>query len=235
MVVLTGAGISTGSGIPDFRSPGGIWEKFRIIDYSEFITSEAARLEDWRRRFFMEDQLGKVKPNIGHEMVANWVKAGKCSTLVTQNIDGLHFDAGTPEDVTIEIHGNARYAYCIDCDLRHEIAECRQQLETDGTSPKCFDCGGIVKSAVVMFGQAMPERQTKTAFEAAQACDLFIAMGTSLLVNPAASLPQIARDNGAKLVIINRETTPLDPIADLVIHEEIGEVMTKLKTSGEQA
>ena len=225
MVVLTGAGISTESGIPDFRSPGGIWSQFTIIDYAEFMASEEARLEDWRRRFFMEDQLGEVKPNVGHEKIAEWVRGGKCSTLITQNIDGLHQEAGTPAEAMIEIHGNARHASCAACGLRHEIAECRKQLEETGHSPRCRECGQIVKSDVVMFGQAMPVAETQAAYEAAQHCDLFLAVGTSLVVYPAADLPAVAKQAGAKLVILNRKETPLDGHADLVVHAGIGEVL----------
>ena len=228
MVVLTGAGISTESGIPDFRSPGGIWSQFTIIEYREFMASEEARLEDWRRRFHMEDQLGEVKPNTGHQKIAQWVRDGKCSTLITQNIDGLHQDAGTPADAIIEIHGNARHASCTACGLRHEIAECRKQLEETGRAPRCRECGQIVKSDVVMFGEAMPEAETRAAFEAVQTCDLFLAVGTSLVVYPAADLPMAAKDAGAKLVILNREETPLDRYADLILHAGIGEVLGAL-------
>lgn len=225
MVVLTGAGISTESGIPDFRSPGGIWSRFRIIEYGEFMASEEARLEDWRRRFFMEDQLGEVKPNAGHEKIAEWVRDGKCSTLITQNIDGLHQEAGTPDEAMIEIHGNARHASCTACGLRHEIAECRKLLEETGHAPRCRECGQIVKSDVVMFGEAMPVAETQAAYEAAQHCDLFLAIGTSLAVYPAADLPAVAKQAGARLVILNREETPLDRHADLVLNAGIGEVL----------
>ena len=223
VTVLTGAGISTESGIPDFRSPGGIWSKFRIIDYSEFMADEAARLEDWKRRFCMEDQLGVVKPNIGHEIIARWVRSGHCQTVITQNIDGLHQLAGTPEKAIIEIHGNARHASCTKCGLGHTIAECRKSISKTGRAPVCRKCGGIVKSDVVMFGQKMPEEETANAFRAAESCDLFIAIGTSLVVHPAASLPIAARRAGAKLVIINHEPTDMDPFADLLIHDGIGE------------
>lgn len=228
MVVLTGAGISTESGIPDFRSPSGIWSQFTIIDYAEFMVSEEARLEDWRRRFAMEDQLGEVRPNIGHEKIAEWVRSGKCSTLITQNIDGLHQAAGTPADAIIEIHGNARHASCTACGLRHEIAECRTQLEETGHAPRCRQCGQIVKSDVVMFGESMPAAETEAAFTAAQYCDLFLAIGTSLVVYPAADLPVAAKEVGAKLAIINREETPLDRYADLVVHAGIGAVLGAL-------
>lgn len=225
VAILTGAGISTESGIPDFRSPGGIWSRFRIIEYSEFMTSEAARLEDWRRRFHMENQLGAVKPNRGHKAIAGMVASGKCPAVITQNIDGLHQESGVPADRVVEIHGNARHALCIGCGLRHEIAECRQMLEATGKPPACRRCGGIVKSAVVMFGEMMPEQAFARAVKLAEACDLFIAIGTSLMVHPAASLPVYAIRSGARFAILNRDPTDLDGLADLVLNGEIGEVM----------
>jgi NAD-dependent deacetylase len=225
VAVLTGAGISTESGIPDFRSPGGVWSKYRIIEYPEFIRSEAARLEDWRRRFDMEDALGVVKPNRGHHWVAELVRSGKCPAVITQNIDGLHQQAGLAPENIIELHGTARHALCIECGRRHEIAECRAMLEETGRAPACTACGGIVKSAVVMFGEAMPVAEMARAEELARLCDLFIAIGTSLVVQPAALLPVWAKRSGAKLAILNREATDLDDFADLVIHAGIGETL----------
>jgi len=225
VAILTGAGISTESGIPDFRSPGGIWSKYRIIEYPEFMRSEAARLEDWRRRFDMEDALGTVKPSRGHAFVAGLVGSGKTPSVITQNIDGLHQQSGIPNECVIELHGNARHALCTACGLRHEIAECRAMLEASGHAPTCRACGGIVKSAVVMFDEAMPEAEMARAREIAELCDAFIAIGTSLVVQPAALLPVWAKRSGAILAILNREPTDLDPYADLVIHGEIGEVV----------
>jgi len=220
--VLTGAGISTESGIPDFRSPGGVWSKYRIIEYPEFMASESARLEDWRRRFDMEDALGVVKPNAGHRWIAGLVSSGKCAAVVTQNIDGLHQEAGIGDDKVVEIHGNARHAVCTACGLRHEIGECRTMLERTGRTPICKDCGGIVKSAVVMFGETMPEEAFARAVDLARSCDLFLAVGTSLVVHPAAMLPVHAVRNRARLAILNRDPTELDGFADLVIHAGIG-------------
>ena len=224
IVVLTGAGISTDSGIPDFRSPGGIWEKFRIIQYSEFMASEEARLEDWRRRFYMEDQMGEVKPNPGHKILAEWILSEKCSTIITQNVDGLHQEAGVPTNRLIEIHGNARHAKCTACELVHSISDCRTMLEETSQSPKCVSCGGIVKSAVVMFGQSMPVTETELAFQKAEQGDLFVAIGTSLVVHPAASLPLHAKRSGANFAILNRETTDLDNAADCIINDELGSI-----------
>ncbi len=228
IVVLTGAGISTDSGIPDFRSPGGMWEKFRIIQYSEFMVSKEARLEDWRRRFYMEDQMGEVKPNVGHKVLANWVKYGKFSTIITQNVDGLHHESGVPSDKLIEIHGNARQAICANCELVHSISDCRQMLEETKKAPSCFSCKGTVKSAVVMFGQPMPLKETELAFEVAATADLFIAIGTSLVVHPAASLPIEAKRSGAKFAILNRDPTEMDSYADCVVNGGISEVLSAL-------
>ncbi|MCB1465343.1 MAG: Sir2 family NAD-dependent protein deacetylase, partial [Nitratireductor sp.] len=219
------AGISTESGIPDFRSPGGIWSKYRIVEYSEFMASERARLEDWRRRFDMEVQIGEVKPNRGHTMLAGLVASGKCPAIITQNIDGLHQAAGVPDAKVIEVHGTARYARCTFCGARHEIAECRTMLEKTGKAPVCRDCGSVVKSAVIMFGEAMPEKTFARAIELAENCDLFLTMGTSLAVHPAAGLPVQALRKGAKLAIVNREATDLDEYAALVLNGEIGELV----------
>jgi len=225
IVILTGAGISTESGVPDFRSPGGLWEQFRIVEYGEYITSEEARIEDWHRRFFMADQVGQVEPNIGHTKIANWMQQQKCSCLITQNVDGLHLRGGASKDRLIEIHGNATTASCISCGEHHSMALCRTLFEATRESPKCQSCGGLVKADVVMFGEKMPARKTAQAFKVAETADLFLAIGTSLVVNPAAGLPLHAKHNKAKFAIINREPTQLDQYADCVVNDEIGRVM----------
>ncbi|MEM7069086.1 MAG: Sir2 family NAD-dependent protein deacetylase [Pseudomonadota bacterium] len=225
IVILTGAGISTESGVPDFRSPGGIWEKFRIVQYGEYISSEEARIEDWHRRFFMKDQIGAVEPNVGHQKIADWMNSGKCSWLVTQNVDGLHQRGGAPAERVIEIHGNATTASCIACGLNHNMELCRQLFETTDKSPKCQSCGGIIKADIVMFGENMPKGKTNQAFELAETADLFLAIGTSLAVQPAAVLPLHAKRNGAKFAILNRDPTELDRFADCVVNDEIGKVL----------
>jgi len=232
MVILTGAGISTESGVPDFRSPGGLWEQFRIVQYQEYLASEAARVEDWHRRFFMKDQVGSVAPNIGHKLIANWLKEERALCLITQNVDGLHTRAGTPSTKLIEIHGNATTASCISCGLGHDMDTCRTLFEATGKSPKCQSCDGILKADVVMFGQVMPKRATTDAFRYAAQADLFLAVGSSLGVHPAANLPLHAKEKGARVAIVNREATPLDPIADCVVHGEIGEVFSHLDRAG---
>lgn len=228
IVILTGAGISTESGVPDFRSPGGLWEQFRIVEYDEYISSEEARIEDWHRRFFMADQIGAVEPNIGHTKIAEWMNQGKCSSLITQNVDGLHLRGGAQKDKMIEIHGNATTASCITCGKHHSIEACRTLFESTGTSPKCQSCDGLVKADIVMFGEKMPVKKTAEAFKIAESADLFIAIGTSLVVNPAAGLPLHAKHNDAKFAIINRDPTQLDRFADCVVNSEIGEVMGML-------
>ncbi len=225
IVILTGAGISTESGVPDFRSPGGLWEQFRIVQYDEYIESEEARIEDWHRRFFMADQIGQVEPNIGHTKIAEWMNAGKCKHLITQNVDGLHLRGGAPHDQTIEIHGNATTASCISCGEHHSIELCRTLFEATGESPKCQSCDGLVKADIVMFGEKMPVKKTAEAFKIAETADLFIAIGTSLVVNPAAGLPLHAKHNDAKFIILNRDPTELDQFADCVVNSEIGDVM----------
>lgn len=228
IVILTGAGISTESGVPDFRSPGGLWEKFRIVEYGEYIESENARIEDWHRRFVMKDQIGAVEPNVGHHKIAEWINSGKCSWLITQNVDGLHQRGGAPAERMIEIHGNATTASCISCGQHHEMDACRKQFEATGKSPRCTACGGIIKADVVMFGERMPQTKTAKAFEVAETADLFLAIGTSLVVQPAAVLPLHAKRNGAKFAIINREPTELARFADCVAGGEIGKVMQAL-------
>lgn len=225
MVILTGAGISTESGVPDFRSPGGLWEQFRIVQYGEYVESEEARIEDWHRRFYMKDQVGAVEPNIGHQKIGEWLNEGKAKCLITQNVDGLHQRGGAPARKIIEIHGNATTASCITCNLHHDMDACRKQFEITGIGPRCVACGGLVKADVVMFGESMPADKTNRAFQIAETADLFLAIGTSLVVQPAAILPLHAKRNGAKFAILNREPTELDRFADCVVNDEIGEVL----------
>ena len=227
VVVFTGAGISTESGIPDFRSPGGIWTRMAPIDYRDFVSSEEMRREAWRRRFAMEEHFALARPNAGHKAVAELVARGKASHVITQNIDNLHQDSGVPQDRVIEIHGNTRYAKCLECGARMELEPIRAHFEAHGDPPDCAACGGIVKTATISFGQAMPELEMARAEKAALACDLFLVLGSSLVVYPAAGFPLLAKRNGAKLVIVNREETEQDSYADLVVHDAIGEVMSE--------
>jgi NAD-dependent deacetylase len=224
-VVFTGAGISTESGIPDFRSPGGIWTRMAPIDFGDFLASEEARRETWRRRFAMDETFRAAAPNRGHRAVAELVRRGKVAAVITQNIDGLHQASGIAEDQVIELHGNSTYAHCLDCKARYELDALRVDFERDGTAPLCDECRGFVKTATISFGQAMPVEAMRRAESETLAVDLFIVAGSSLVVYPAAGLPELAKRNGATLVIINREPTGLDGIADLVLNRAIGETL----------
>ena len=225
IVAFTGAGISTESGIPDFRSPGGIWTKMAPIYFDDFISSDEMRREAWRRKFAMDESFAKAMPNKGHMALAKLVDEGRISHIITQNIDNLHQDSGVPDEKVIELHGNTTYAKCLDCRKRYELAPLRVAFEETGEAPVCDACGGYVKTATISFGQAMPEEEMIRAEEATLTCDLFLAIGSSLQVYPAAGFPILAKRNGARLVILNRDPTDLDPYADLVIHDEIGRTL----------
>lgn len=227
-VVFTGAGISTESGIPDFRSPGGIWTKMAPIEFQDFMASEEMRREAWRRKFAVDENIQGAKPNAGHMAVAELVHRGAVSAVITQNIDNLHQQSGIAKDRVIELHGNGTYATCLSCDERHELDVIKQGFLGRDELPSCRKCGGIVKTATISFGQAMPVGPMQRAEEETFACDLFIAIGSSLVVYPAASFPLVAKKNGARLVILNREETPLDEAADLVIHDEIGPTLSQV-------
>jgi len=228
MVIFTGAGISTESGIPDFRSPGGLWTKMAPIDFRDYVASEEMRKEAWRRKFAMDGHFSAAEPNKGHMVVAKLIDMGKATHVITQNVDNLHQDSGIPTSRVIELHGNSTYATCLSCGARYELDDIRAYFETHGHAQDCTFCAGMLKSATVSFGQAMPEKEMERANDATLDCDLFLAIGSSLQVYPAASFPVIAKKNGARLVILNREETELDPIADLVVHAEIGETLAPI-------
>lgn len=225
VVIFTGAGISTKSGIPDFRSPGGFWEKNKPIYFEDFMRSAEIRKEAWRMKFDSGRTIDGAMPNAGHMAIAKLVRQGKATHVITQNIDNLHQNSGIPDHQVIELHGNTTYAKCLSCEKRYEIEPLRQAWLEREEVPSC-DCGGIVKTATISFGQAMPEREMLRAQEATLACDLFIAIGSSLVVYPAAGFPMIAKDRGARLVILNRDETEQDSIADLVLNDEIGPTLS---------
>jgi NAD-dependent deacetylase len=225
IVPFTGAGISTESGIPDFRSPGGLWRHNKPIPFDEFVARQDARDEAWRRRFAMEPTFAKARPGRGHLALAALYKAGKVPAVITQNIDNLHQMSGIAEGDVVELHGNTTYARCIGCGRRHELGWVREWFERTGYAPHCTACDEPVKTATVSFGQSMPPEAMRRATEFAQHCDLFIAIGSSLVVWPAAGFPMLAKECGAKLVIINNEPTEQDEIADLVIRHDIGETL----------
>ena len=226
IVPFTGAGISTECGIPDFRSPGGLWTKNKPIPFDEFLASQDARNKSWRRRFAMTDQFGDARPGRGHRALASLYRAGKVPAVVTQNIDNLHQASGIAPEHVVELHGNTTYSLCLDCGDRYELSWVRQRMDaSNGCAPDCPSCGGYIKTATISFGQAMPDGAMRRAQELALTCDLFLAIGSSLVVWPAAGFPLMAKRNGARLAIINREPTEFDDVADLVVRQDIGTVL----------
>ena len=221
-VVFTGAGISTESGIPDYRSPGGIWTKYTPVDFQDFVRSEEMRREAWRRKIATHDAVAQAEPSRGHRAVAELVRRGTVACVITQNVDGLHQASGVDDDRVVELHGNTTYAACLSCGKRHELEPIYAAFAIDETVPVCEACGGLVKTATISFGQQMPEAEMRRAEEETLACDLFISIGSSLRVYPAAGFPSLAKQRGALLAIVNREPTGLDMEADLVVHGEIG-------------
>ena len=226
VVPFTGAGISTECGIPDFRSPGGLWTKNRPIPFDEFMASQEARNESWRRRFAMAEQFGDAKPGRGHRALASLYRTGKVPAVITQNIDNLHQASGFAPEHVVELHGNTTYGSCLDCAKRYELSWVRERMDAaNGCAPDCPDCGGYVKTATISFGQAMPEAAMQRAQDLTLSCNLFLSIGSSLVVWPAAGFPLMAKRNGARLIIINREATEFDEIADLVVRQDIGTVL----------
>ncbi len=223
---FTGAGISTESGVPDFRSADSPWMRNKPIPFQHFVQSADARREAWRRKFIMDDLYRDARPSRGHLGMASLVASGRMPAVVTQNIDGLHQASGLSGEQVIELHGNGTCATCLSCGRRHELVWIRRHYEATGDPPDCVDCGGVLKSATISFGQAMPEGPMRRAQKLMASCDLCLVVGSSLVVYPAAAFPAFAKENGARLVIVNREPTPLDSMADLVIHAEIGSVLS---------
>jgi NAD-dependent deacetylase len=228
IVAFTGAGISTESGVPDFRSPGGVWSRMKPIYFQEFVASEDRRREAWTRTFSGAAGWTGARPNAGHAALARLAAQGRLSAVITQNVDNLHQDSGLPAEQVIELHGNASYATCLTCGQRHEFEDLKPAFVERGEIPACRWCGGVVKSATISFGQPMPHAPMLRAEAATLACDLFIVLGSSLVVMPAARFPLLAKENGASLVIVNREATDQDPYADLVLHDEIGPVLSEV-------
>ena len=224
MVVFTGAGLSTESGIPDFRSPGGLWDRYNPEDFyfQNFISSEASRVKYWQMATEMYEPMKRAQPNLAHLAIAEMEQLGKLDCVITQNIDGLHFKAGNSADKLIELHGTAMHVSCLNCQKRYNREAIQERIKKGVKAPTCDDCGGPLKPATISFGQAMPERETQEAYHRSSRCDLFMVIGSSLVVHPAASMPLIAKQNGARLVIINRDPTPCDDSADMVIHNQAG-------------
>lgn len=227
VVFFTGAGISTESGVPDFRSPGGIWTKYQPVYYDEFVSSEAARERYWAMKRETHELYKDVRPNVGHHAIAAFEKRDRLLGLITQNVDGLHGLAGVSPERMVELHGTDRKVTCLDCGKEFEPEPIYSRLK-DGIIPGPCACGGLLKPATISFGQAMPQDAMRRAAEWSEAAEIFIVVGSSLAVQPAASFPVVAKRSGALLAIVNRESTPLDELADYNYRGAIGEFFTKL-------
>jgi NAD-dependent deacetylase len=225
IVGFTGAGISTESGIPDFRSPNGVWSRRRTIYFDEFVSNEADRIEYWSQKLVSWPEMREAEPNAGHYAFVDLYRQGKLVALITQNIERLHQKSGVPNEIVFELHGTTTEAACLTCGDRISSDEACARVESGELAPRCRLCGGLLKPATISFGQSMPLDVMRQAQQAAENCELFIAVGSSLVVQPAASLPEIAKRSGARLIIVNRDETPLDEVADLVVHDEIGKAL----------
>ncbi len=230
IIIFTGAGLSTESGIPDFRSPGGVWDRYNPEDFyfQNFISSEASRVKYWEMATEMYEPMKQAQPNLAHLAIAEMERLDKLDCVITQNIDGLHFKAGNSEAKVIQLHGTAMAVSCLSCMKKYERDEIQERIKQGQKTPRCDDCGGILKPATISFGQSMPEKETQEAYRRSSLSDLFIVIGSSLVVQPAASMPMIAKQNKAKLIIINRDPTPYDDIADIVIHRQAGSTMASI-------
>lgn len=226
-VAFTGAGVSTESGIPDFRSPGGIWTRYRTVYFDEFLASAEARHEYWTQKAEGHADFARAAPNAGHQTLARWEAEGRLAAVITQNIDGLHQQSGSRR--VLELHGTARQVGCLDCRSRYDADAMVLQFQTTGVVPACPSCGsGLMKHATVSFGQQLPPDVLQEAFALSRRADVYLAIGSSLVVEPAASLPRMAKEHGARLVIINRDPTPQDDLADVVLHETIGATLAAI-------
>ena len=224
VVIFSGAGLSTESGIPDFRSPGGVWDRYNPEDFyfQNFLTSEVSREKYWQMATEMYEPMNKAEPNQAHLAIVEIERLGKLDCVITQNIDGLHFKAGNSAEKVIELHGTAMHVSCLHCQRRYNREAIQERIKQGVKAPTCDDCGGPLKPATISFGQAMPEKETQEAYHRSSQCDLFMVIGSSLVVHPAASMPLTAKQSGAKLVIINRDPTPCDDMADIVVHDQAG-------------
>ena len=230
VVVFTGAGFSTESNIPDFRGPQGVWSKFDPdeLNLPNFLRSEEIREKYWQVHRLFWEAVKDAKPNSGHYAVTELYNIGKLDCVITQNTDGLHQKSGTPEGKMLELHGTMHWVDCLQCHKRYPRDYAHEKMLAGEKVPRCGECKGILKPATVAYGQSMPVRETNEAVERSSACDLFLAAGSSLVVYPAAQMPLLAKQNGAKLVIINITDTPHDGHADVVIKEKTGETMSKI-------
>ena len=228
--VLTGAGISTDSGIPDYRGPNGVWTRDpdaeKLVTLSYYVADPDIRRRAWQMRRDLQD--GDVRPNAGHRAVADLERQGRLLALITQNVDGLHQAAGSSPELVLEVHGTVHAVECLSCADRTTMRSALDRVDAGEPDPACLRCGGILKSATVSFGQELDERVLAAAAEAAADCDVFVAVGTSLQVWPVAGLTEIAAASGARVVLVNAEPTPFDDLADLVVREPIGTALPRL-------
>jgi NAD-dependent deacetylase len=227
LVIFTGAGVSTESGISDFRSPGGIWERFDVNEftYQKYLASEENRKQSWALSKETWPVINQALPNQGHQAIADLFAMGKAKVVITQNIDDLHQKSGIPPEKVIELHGTSKFVYCIECRNRYTREEIQGWLEGSSAVPECEKCGGILKSGTIAFGEPMPVKEVEMAEDYVMNADLLIVVGSSLVVYPAAQLPITAKRHGAKLVIVNMSTTPHDAYADLTIHGKAGDIL----------
>ncbi len=231
VVVFTGAGVSTESGIPDFRSPGGLWTRFDPDDFTigKYLRSGRTRRKMWE--ILLEGGLlTEAEPNPAHWAIAELGKMGKLSSVITQNIDNLHQKSGLHPDLVHELHGNMKWIVCLDCCRRYPLEDMLKTVSSKNSGPECLHCGGILKPDVIFFGEALPEKTLRAAIKESQECDLFLIIGSSLVVYPAASLPLVAKRYGARIVIINLGPTEQDLLADVIINQSAGVTMTRIMT-----
>ena len=230
ILVFTGAGLSTESGIPDFRSPGGIWDRYDPSDFyfQKIVSDEKARERYWEMSSEFYEMMKDAVPNRAHLAIAELEGTGKLLVIVTQNVDRLHHKAGNSPDKIIEIHGTTFSVSCLSCGKAYDRDEIEVRLRSGVKAPYCDDCSGILKPDTISFGQAMPEDKMALSLKHARECDLCIVLGSSLVVYPAASVPIQAVETGAKLMIINRDETPLDPHAALTIHDSVAKTLEQI-------
>ena len=230
IVVFVGAGLSTESGIPDFRSPGGVWDRYDPQDFyfQRFLESKSSREKYWQMATEMYESMKDAKPNRVHLAIAELEQMGKLDCLITQNIDGLHFKAGNSPDKVLQLHGTAMHVTCLTCHKRYDRDTIQIRIAGGDKAPRCDECKGLLKPATISFGQSMPVAETQAAYDHSSACDLFIVIGSSLLVQPAAQMPVIAKQNGAKLVIINQDETPCDQIAYCDVHSQASQTIAAM-------
>jgi NAD-dependent deacetylase len=231
IVAFTGAGISTESGIPDYRGPGGVWEQRNPPTLDDFLTNPQTRLGYWERRRTSYPELRDKKPNVGHLALAELEWQGYLVAVITQNIDGLHQKAGNSAERVIELHGTAHRVRCMNCGRSWEAEAIQERLYAGETEPTCEVCGGMLRAATILFGEQVPTEALQRALEFAKQCDLMLVIGSSLVVNPAAKIPQVAKHAGAKIALINRTPTPLDRLADVNVSGEAGPTLEAVVNS----